>query len=258
MGIRRYAMATGSMNQLESKTILVTGASSGLGLACARLASERGARLVLVGRDEARLREQFPDDKHLTIACDVAQEDGVKSLAAALKTQTLQPEGWVLAAGVQEIRPLLMESAGSLETLWRTNVFGTLGLLAAMLKARLVPKGASIVLFSSAAARGGGAGLVSYAASKGALEAVTHSLALELAGQRIRVNALAPGVVRTPMSDRYLKRLTAAQVEALEKQHPLGFGTPEQVAGPALFLLSDDAQWITGTVLTVDGGLLSQ
>ena len=258
MGIRRYAMATGSMNQLESKTILVTGASSGLGLACARLASERGARLVLVGRDEARLREQFPDDKHLTIACDVAQEDGVKSLAAALKTQTLQPEGWVLAAGVQEIRPLLMESAGSLETLWRTNVFGTLGLLAAMLKARLVPKGASIVLFSSAAARGGGAGLVSYAASKGALEAATHSLALELAGQRIRVNALAPGVVRTPMSDRYLKRLTAAQVEALEKQHPLGFGTPEQVAGPALFLLSDDAQWITGTVLTVDGGLLSQ
>jgi NAD(P)-dependent dehydrogenase (short-subunit alcohol dehydrogenase family) len=258
VGGRSDAMAGGNMSQLESKTILVTGASSGLGLACARLAAERGARLVLVGRDAIRLRDQFPEETHVAIACDVAQEEGVRALAAALKAQSLQPEGWVLAAGVQEIRPLLMESAGSLEALWRTNVFGTLGLLAAMLKARLVPKGASIVLFSSAAARGGGAGLVSYAASKGALEAATHSLALELASHRIRVNALAPGVVRTPMSDRYMKRMTAAQIEALEKQHPLGFGTPEQVAGPALFLLSDDAQWITGTVLTVDGGLLSQ
>ena len=238
--------------------MLVTGASSGLGLSCATLAAERGAQLILVGRDISRLREHFPDEKHVAVACDLSQEEGPRTLVEALKARSLHPEGWLLAAGVQDIRPLLMESAKTLEAAWKTNVFGTLGLLAAVLKARLVPKGASIVLFSSAAARAGGPGLVSYAASKGALEAATHSLALELASQRIRVNAIAPGVVRTPMSERYLKRLTEAQIQALEVQHPLGFGTPEQVAGPALFLLSDDAQWITGTVLTVDGGLLSQ
>jgi|SRR5579872_206537 len=246
------------MSELASKTILITGASSGLGLSCALLAAARGARLVLVGRDVTQLRANFPDEQHVAVESDISQEAGIRTLVEYLKAQSLRPEGWVLAAGVQEIRPLLMESAATLETVWKTNVFGTLGLLAAVLKARLIPKGASVVLFSSAAARAGGPGLVSYAASKGALEAATHSLALELASQRIRVNALAPGVVRTPMSERYLKRLTEAQIQALEGQHPLGLGTPEQVAGPALFLLSDDAQWITGTVLTVDGGLLSQ
>jgi len=241
---------------LEAKTVLVTGASSGLGQACAGLLAERGARVIAVGRNAEALRQAFPDP-HLALQCDVGEEESVTALVQELKRGPGPIHGWVMAAGVQEIRPLITESRRTLENLWKTNVFGTLGVLAAALKARLVARGGSIVLFSSVAATAGGPGLVSYAATKGAIEGATHSLALELASQRIRVNAIAPGVVRTPMADKYLSRMTKEQAAAVEAAHPLGFGTPESVAEPVLFLLSDASQWITGSVLLVDGGLSS-
>ena len=244
------------MSQFAGKRILITGASSGLGRACADALVQDGAELVLVGRREEVLREAFPAPHHV-IAGDVSDEEFQKRLAGELKQAEKKLHGIVLAAGMQDIRPLMMESAASLNKVWQVNLFGTLGLLAQLLKARLVEKGGSIVLFSSAAATAGGAGLVGYAASKGAIEGATRSLAVELASQRIRVNAVAPGVVRTPMSDAYMKRFTAEQVTAVEREHPLGFGTLEDIAGPVKFLLSDAARWITGTVMMIDGGLTS-
>jgi NAD(P)-dependent dehydrogenase (short-subunit alcohol dehydrogenase family) len=163
--------------------------------------------------------------------------------------------GWVLAAGVQKIRPLMMESRATLDSSWATNVQGGLLLLALAAKARMIAAGGSIVLFSSAATHSSGAGLVSYAATKGALEAATRSLALELAAQKIRVNAVAPGVVKTPMSDSYMAKLTEEQVRAIEREHPLGFGSPEDIAGPVAFLLSDESRWFTGQTMFIDGGL---
>ena len=244
------------MNLLENKTILVTGASSGLGLRCAELAAGYGARILAVSRNPEPLEERFPEP-HRVFSCDVSQEASLLELIPKLKALGAPIHGWVLAAGVQQIRPLLMESRKTLESSWATNVYGSLGLLGLALKARLVAKGGSIVFFSSAAAHAGGVGIASYAATKGALEAATHSLAIELSGQGIRVNAISPGVIRTPMSNKYLDRLTADQVKSLEAQHPLGFGTPDQVAEPVSFLLSDRAQWITGSTLLIDGGLTS-
>jgi NAD(P)-dependent dehydrogenase (short-subunit alcohol dehydrogenase family) len=245
-----------NMQPLENKTVLVTGASSGLGLRCAEVAAGQGARILAVGRKIEELKTRFPAP-HSVFACDISQEASLQELIAAVKALATPVNGWVLAAGVQEIRPLLMESRKSLENSWATNVYGSLGLLALALKSRLVAKGGSIVLFSSAAAHAGGVGIASYAATKGALEAATHSLAIELASQGTRVNAVSPGVIRTPMSKKYLDRLTADQVKALEAQHPLGFGTPDHIAEPVAFLLSDRAQWITGSTLMIDGGLTS-
>jgi len=94
-----------------------------------------------------------------------------------------------------------------------------------------------------------------YAATKGALLAACRCMAVELAPKRIRVNVIAPGVVETPMSEPWLSRLTEPQLEAVRHRHLLGFGRPEDVAGPIAFLASDDARWITGTCLTIDGGL---
>jgi len=244
------------MSEFAGKRFLVTGASSGLGRACAEGLAHDGAELILPGRREEVLREGFPSP-HTVLAGDLREEEFHKHIAASLKSAGRKLNGVVLAAGMQDIRPLMMESAASMAKTWEVNVFGSLGLLAQLLKLRLIEKGGSIVLFSSAAASAGGAGLVSYAASKGAIEGATRSLAAELASQRIRVNAVAPGVARTPMSESYLHRLTGQQVANVEQDHPLGFGMPGDVAEPVRFLLSDAARWITGTVLAVDGGLTS-
>jgi NAD(P)-dependent dehydrogenase (short-subunit alcohol dehydrogenase family) len=234
-------------------TVLITGASSGLGKCCAERLTAEGNTLVLIGRNEATLRESFPAAK--VYACDLTDEVALKATLTLAKTDSGPIGGWVLAAGVQAIRPLMMESAASLHASFAANVQSSLGLLALALKMRMVTAGGSIVLFSSAATHSGGAGLVGYAAAKGALEAATRSLAVELASQKVRVNAVAPGVIRTPMSEKYLGKLSPEQIAKIEEMHPLGFGQPEDVAGPVQFLLSEDARWITGSVMSIDGGL---
>lgn len=242
----------------EVKSVLITGASSGLGKACAQRLAADGYRVILAGRNQPSLEAVAAECGARYYVCDVKDETATRDMLGEVKQQCGPIHGWVLAAGIQELRPLMMEAVSSLQKTWEVNVLGTLGLLAQALKLRLVAKGGSIVLFSSAATLSGGAGLVSYAASKGALEAAARSLAIELAGQHIRVNSLAPGVILTPMSERYLGKLKPEQVEALRQAHPLGFGDPSDIAGTVGFLLSNDARWITGTTLVIDGGLTAQ
>jgi NAD(P)-dependent dehydrogenase (short-subunit alcohol dehydrogenase family) len=241
------------MTDFSKKTVLVTGASSGIGRACALRLVSSGANVVAVGRNEAALRALgLAAAKIFTL--DLLDEAAVKAFVLHLKTDIGLLDGCVLAAGVHAFRPFAMESFSDIYRPWAINVQSCLGLLALLTKGRLIAKGGSIVLFSSAAARMAATGASSYAASKGAIESATRALATELAGQRIRVNAVSPGVVSTPMSEGFLGKLTAGQLIALEARHPLGFGTPDDVADPVLFLLSNDARWITGSVLSVDGG----
>jgi len=242
------------MARFDGKTVLVTGASSGIGRACALRLGAEGARVVLVGRRVDQLKAVGVAGSHIFCALDLTDPAAVQQELVRLKSEVGPIDGWLLAAGVHAIRPLMMESYASIESILRANVLGTLGFLALALKARMVARAGAILLLSSIAATAGGPGLVAYAASKGALEAATRSLALELASQVIRVNALAPGVVRSPMSENYLARLTREQSQSLESDHPLGFGTPEDLAACASFMLSDEARWITGAVIAIDGG----
>jgi len=240
--------------RFEGKRYLLSGASSGIGKSCALRLADEGAEVILLGRNEASLAALGLTNRVRSFSVDLSNETTVKELIPKIKKEAGQLDGLVLAAGVHSFRPLLMESYTDLAKPFGVNVQGSLGFLALAVKHRLLAQNSAVVLFSSAAAQKGSPGAVAYAASKGAIEAATRSIALELASQRIRVNAVAPGIVRTPMSEGMLAKLSQEQVTALESRHPWGFGTPEDVASAVVFLLSSDARWSTGAVLPVDGG----
>jgi NAD(P)-dependent dehydrogenase (short-subunit alcohol dehydrogenase family) len=159
-----------------------------------------------------------------------------------------------MCAGLHFLLPLQLSKAAHFQEALTANVLSAL--LCTKMTVRLAAKeGASIVWLASAAASIGNAGETAYAASKGALISACRSMAAELAPRRIRVNAIAPGVVETPMSKQWLDQMTPEQRESVRARHLLGFGSAEDVAAAITFLVSDDSRWITGTCLTVDGGL---
>ena len=162
----------------------------------------------------------------------------------------------VHCAGVHWLRPLQLTDSAAVQQMLASHVISSLALTRALISQKLAPKdGCSIVWLSSAAALRGGAGSVAYSAAKGAMISAMRVLAVELARRKIRLNAIAPGVVRTPQSEAFMSALPPEQVQAIENEHLLGVGQPEDVAAAAAFLLSNDARWITGTTLVVDGGL---
>jgi NAD(P)-dependent dehydrogenase (short-subunit alcohol dehydrogenase family) len=154
------------------------------------------------------------------------------------------------------LMPLDIAKVEAIDAVVRTNVYGALVLTRAAIPLMARNKtGGAIVAVSSSAGLRGARGRVVYSATKAALHGMTQSLALELAPRRIRVNAVAPGVVNTPMHARAMARLNEAQVKAIEASHPLGIGEVADVASLVGFLVSPAARWITGQVIAIDGGL---
>lgn len=245
------------MRRFENKTVLVTGASSGIGLAVARRLAQEGATVICIARSTDRLEEavhSLPGAGHLALTLDVSNEADVERATSILKSDNRLIHGAVLCAGQHSLRPLQLLKAVHIDESVAANLRSAL--LCTKAAVKLAPReGAAIVWVSSAAALIGNVGETGYAASKGALISACRSLAAELASRRIRVNAVAPGVVETAMSERWLSQLAPEQKDAVRSRHLLGFGRPEDVAPGIAFLASDDARWITGACLTIDGGL---
>jgi NAD(P)-dependent dehydrogenase (short-subunit alcohol dehydrogenase family) len=246
------------VRRFDGKTVLVVGGSSGIGLATARRFAKEGAVVICGARTKERLDEavaSLPGVGHLALPFDAANEAEVDRAAAQLKSEKRVVHAAALCAGRHWLRPLQLLKAVHIDELLAANVRSAL--LCTKIAARLAPReeGASIVYVASAAAMIGSTGEAVYAASKGALLSACRSLAAELASRRIRVNVVAPGVVETPMSERWLSQLAPEQREAVRSRHLLGFGSVNDVAGAIVFLASDDARWITGTCLAADGGL---
>jgi NAD(P)-dependent dehydrogenase (short-subunit alcohol dehydrogenase family) len=245
------------VQRFEGRTILVTGATSGIGHATANLLAQEGASVVCCARSRERLEQtvaELSGNGHISLPFNAASEEEVGKACDALKSSNQVLHGAVFAAGEHQLRPLQVSRASHFEQLFATNVLSTV--LCTKLLMRLAAKeGASVVWLSSAAALIGSAGESAYAACKGALISACRSVATELAPRGIRVNTIAPGVVESPMSDKWLRQMSPEQLEVIKARHLLGFGSPQDVAAAITFLLSDEARWMTGTCLTVDGGL---
>ncbi len=236
--------------------MLVTGASSGLGRAAAVLMSRCGARLTLVGRDEARLQETLallqPAD-HSTHIIDLNDAEKAADAVQALAKERGVFHGMFHSAGSTMTLPLRLLKNRHLDEVFGAGVRGAFGLIRAAAKKGVIADGGSIVIMSSTAAMRGRPALGSYCAAKAAADALVRSAALELADRKIRVNSIQAAAIETAMHHEYMASISDAARAEYIWLHPLGFGQPEDVANAVVFLLSDASRWISGTALAVDG-----
>jgi 3-oxoacyl-[acyl-carrier protein] reductase len=242
---------------LEGRTALVTGASQGIGRACALTLARAGARVALAARNEAKLAEVAAEIRTCggtaeVFAVDMASEDSIKAGAKAALAQLGSIEILVNNAGITKDVLLLRMKRADWDAVLATNLTGTFLLTQALVSPMLKARWGRIINISSVVGEAGQAGQANYAASKAGLIGFTKSLARELASRGITANAVAPGYIETAMT----AVLDEKQRDAMTAQIPLGrAGTEQDVANAVRFLASDEAAYITGHVLDVNGGM---
>jgi NAD(P)-dependent dehydrogenase (short-subunit alcohol dehydrogenase family) len=251
-----------SFLEFDGRWVVVTGASSGLGRATAIELARQGARLVLMGRNEARLAEtaaQLSGAEHRVLPLDLSRHDAIAGAITGLRADTGPLYGLCHAAGIVETRPLASNTVSVVQGQMDINLFAGLELARAVCRRDVMtPDGGSLLFLSSIYGRVGMPGQIGYCATKGALAAAVRAMAIELARRQIRVNCISPGLVLTQMTEEALGKLSPEHVDKLKAAHPLGAGQPEDVARAAVFLLAPGTRWITGADLAVDGGFTAQ
>ena len=242
---------------LEGKTILVTGASSGIGKATAIECSRLGAKVVVSGRNEERLKQTLSElegEGHIAIIADLATDEGIDSIV----TQSPQLDGLVNNAGSTLMLPTQFISRDKLMSVLEVNTIAPILLTQKLIKAKKVGKGASIVFTDSiSGVEIASPGNVLYSTSKSAINGFVKNAALDLAPKNIRVNAVCPGMIVTHILDD--KSVTAEDLEEDMKKYPLKrYGKPEEVAYAIIYLLSDASAFTTGANIVIDGGFTLQ
>ena len=236
---------------LEGRRFLVTGASSGIGRETAKQIAARGATVILTGRDQERLEQTkaaLSPGEHIAVGGDLKNVQEIYALVDACE----QIDGVVHCAGIKGLAPLKLTSEKFLDEVLAANFKSAVLITQRLVAKSRLKSGGSVVIVSSISAHTGTAGAGPYSASKAALEGFMKAVALELLAKKIRINALAPGLVRTEM---FLAE-EADWLNEQEKKYPLGLGAPEDVANAAIFLLSDASAYMTGATIVMDGGCM--
>jgi 3-oxoacyl-[acyl-carrier protein] reductase len=242
------------MPDLSGRIALVTGGTRGIGLATVRALAEAGATVVLTGRDEAKAKDVASAVTGTVsgLALDVTDAKAVAALVRGVAKEHGRLDIVIANAGIMEDALLGMIREELVDTTLATNVAGTIHTVQAAARAMMRKKSGSIVVLASIVGEHGSAGQTVYAASKAAVANIALSAAKELGRSGIRVNAVAPGIIETALTEGLSEDAVAANVG----RTPLGrLGKSEDVAKAILFLVSDDASFITGQVLGIDGGL---
>lgn len=254
------------MFRLDGKRALITGAGSGIGEAIARLFATQGAQVIVADVETkaaeqvtASIVEQGGVASALTL--DVADETQVSAAFDRLANEYGRLDVVVNNAGISHVGNILETSLEDWDRLLRVNAGGVFLCAREAVRHMLQqePKGGVIINLSSVAAMIGLERRLPYSASKGAVLALTRSIAIDFVGEGIRCNAICPGTVQTPFVEGYLKRSFPGQEDAvrqtLHARQPLGrMGHPEEIAAAALYLASDEAAFVTGSALVIDGG----
>lgn len=241
---------------LEGKTVLVTGASSGIGRGIAVECSKMGAKVVINGRNKERLQKTFDQlegEGHIQILADLSKQEDIERLADTVP----ELNGFVNSAGIPKICPVKRIDRQTLEEIMNVNAFGPILLTSQLLRKKKLQKKSSIVLIASiSGVCMANTGEGPYAATKAALAGYTKTAAFELAAQGTRVNAICPGLVPTEILTLSNEMFSEDQLkETMYGRYPLKrVGTPEDIANGAIYLLSDASSWVTGINLVIDGG----
>jgi NAD(P)-dependent dehydrogenase (short-subunit alcohol dehydrogenase family) len=244
--------------KLENKVALITGGTTGIGLATAKRFVAEGARVIVTGRNPETLEtaRRELDGRAEVIESDAGDETQIAQLFSGLARSHGRIDVLFLNAGIAKFAPLAEASARDFDAMWAVNVRGPW--LALKHALPLLSEGAAVLVNTSVANQKGLPGTAAYAATKAALRGLIRAAASELAGRKVRVNAISPGPIETPIFGKLGLSTKAADqlAQDIASHVPLGrFGSADEVAGTAVFLSSEDASFITGSEIAVDGGM---
>jgi NAD(P)-dependent dehydrogenase (short-subunit alcohol dehydrogenase family) len=242
---------------LTGKNIVITGASSGIGLSAAILCSQLGAKVSIIGRNEERLNDTMnllKGTNHLLFPMDVTNYSQIDVVISKIVDANGKIDGFIHSAGIEMTKPLKILKPEMFEDVFAVNVFSGFAFAKAISKNKNINSGASLIFIASIVGSFGQAGKIAYSSSKGALISGCKSMALEFASKGIRVNTISPALVETEMSKKIMDTIGEESKANILKMHPLGLGKVEDVANACAFFLSDASYWITGTDFIIDGG----
>ena len=245
---------------LDGKTILVTGASSGIGRQCAIDCSKMGAKVVSIGRNKERLEELMSEmeGENAYYSFDLQELDGIKELVSNIVATYGKLDGFIHAAGIEVTNPVKLTSTEDYDSLYKVNCLSAFEIVKNLCGIKTFNRGGSIVLISSISGIIARNGLAAYAASKGALMSAARVMATEMATREVRVNTVSPGTILTPMMQKALDGMTEDDRKKRVEGFPLGLGKTTDISNACIYLLSNASRWVTGQNIIVDGGYTSK